>query len=309
MKKHKILLTSILISLLAISATISGCGFLDIAGESQSSTDSTYFESSTQNESQASATLSQATDIANTLPSTSDYDYIKAAHDWIITNTSYDTTQPVSSIPSSSFSPSGVFVEHLAVCQGYALAYEALMDVRGIDCKVVYGQAGGISHAWNIVKLDGNWYHVDTTWDDPLIGGINGSGTSNLSYDYFLMPDSVILQNHTISYVIDNNNTRDKETAPECISDKYLFSPKSYGVNASEILNSINDMPEVYYRILHGGNPSVTFFFPESESYSDSIISDLQYYVASKDGSCSGFSINVSDTTFSGYKYITLIAK
>lgn len=309
MRKHKLLLTSLIIFLLAISTSFVGCSFLGIDDESQSSTDSTYFESSTQNEIQSSATLSQATDISNTLPVGKGYEYIKAAHDWIITNTSYDTTQPISSIPSSSFSPDGVFVNNLAVCQGYALAFEALMDVRNIECKVVYGQAGGISHAWNVVKLDGLWYHVDSTWDDPLIDGVNSSGTTNLTYDYFLMPDSLILQNHTISYVIDNNETNDKQTAPECSSEKYMFYPKSYGINIAEKLNSINEMPETYYRILHEGNPSVTFFFPESESYSDSIISDLQYYVASRDGSCSGFSINVGETTFSGYKYLTLIAK
>lgn len=251
----------------------------------------------------------QATNIVTSISSTTDYEFIKSAHDWIIINTSYDTTQPTSSIPNSSFSSAGLFETHLAVCQGYALAFEELIDAKGIECKVVYGQAGGISHAWNLVKLEGLWYHVDTTWDDPLIDGVNGSGSSNLSYDYFLMPDSVITQTHSISYVIDNNDTSNKETAPVSDSTTYVFYPKSFGISTAITLSTINEMPQKYYESLHNGNASVTFFFPESETYSDAIISDLQYYVASRDGSCSGFSLNISETSFVGYKYITLIPK
>ena len=68
-------------------------------------------------------------------------------------------------IPDSSFSAYGVFVEEIAVCQGYALAYKLLCDRVGIECYMVTSDS--MNHAWNIVWLDGSWYHVDATWDDP----------------------------------------------------------------------------------------------------------------------------------------------
>lgn len=59
---------------------------------------------------------------------------------------------------------------HSAVCDGYAFAYEYLLQQEGIECTIVFGRAGSAddmeNHAWNLVKLDGQWYEVDATWDD-----------------------------------------------------------------------------------------------------------------------------------------------
>ena len=57
----------------------------------------------------------------------------------------------------------GALVEHLAVGEGFAMAYKALCDEFGIDCRVVIGRKNGVAHAWNIVKLDGDWFHVDVS--------------------------------------------------------------------------------------------------------------------------------------------------
>lgn len=62
----------------------------------------------------------------------------------------------------------------MAVCEGYALAFEHLMHQAGIPCSYVSGDARheGLNetddrgHAWNVVKIDNRWYEVDTTWDD-----------------------------------------------------------------------------------------------------------------------------------------------
>lgn len=51
------------------------------------------------------------------------------------------------------------------VCQGYALLLRELLLQEGIPCRVVTGYAGGVSHGWNIVELDGKWYSLDVTWD------------------------------------------------------------------------------------------------------------------------------------------------
>lgn len=59
-----------------------------------------------------------------------------------------------------------VFVGKKAVCQGYALAVEELMDRLGIPCELV--SSSGADHAWNVVYLNGKWYHMDVTWNDPI---------------------------------------------------------------------------------------------------------------------------------------------
>ncbi|TXF35906.1 hypothetical protein E4J93_05910 [Collinsella sp. BA40] len=61
----------------------------------------------------------------------------------------------------------GGILEKQCVCEGYALAYKYYMNRLGIPCKVVSGAAGGESHAWNQIRIDGKWYMVDATWDDP----------------------------------------------------------------------------------------------------------------------------------------------
>ncbi len=66
----------------------------------------------------------------------------------------------------------GVFLEGKAVCEGYARAMQYLLQKCGIECAEVAGfirkengENGG-AHAWNIVKIDGDYYYLDTTWDD-----------------------------------------------------------------------------------------------------------------------------------------------
>ena len=136
------------------SLLINGCGYLSNAtGDTENiPSNNETEENSSDVESDLSHISDEAILIADTFEYTDDYDYIKQVHDWIISNTLYDTTQPINDIPASSFSSEGVLIEHLAVCQGYALSFEELIDAKGIECKVVYGRAGGISHAWNIVK-------------------------------------------------------------------------------------------------------------------------------------------------------------
>lgn len=52
------------------------------------------------------------------------------------------------------------------VCQNYAELYKLLCDIAGINCRLEAGKVDGVSHAWNLVEIDGTWYHVDTTWAD-----------------------------------------------------------------------------------------------------------------------------------------------
>lgn len=82
-------------------------------------------------------------------------------NDYLAQNCEYDTTLSKDFI----YSAYGVFVNKVAVCQGYALAYYVLANELGLDCEVVTSDS--LNHAWNMVKINGKYYQVDTTWNDP----------------------------------------------------------------------------------------------------------------------------------------------
>ncbi|MDE6319573.1 MAG: hypothetical protein K2M22_07690, partial [Lachnospiraceae bacterium] len=88
-------------------------------------------------------------------------------HDYLVINVEYDYDNYLSgSIPDDSFNAYGALVNGTAVCNGYALAYKYLLNQVGIESYMVTSKS--MNHAWNLVKLDGEYYHVDTTWDDPV---------------------------------------------------------------------------------------------------------------------------------------------
>ncbi|MCR5716241.1 MAG: hypothetical protein K6G23_05300 [Lachnospiraceae bacterium] len=126
-----------------------------------------------------------------------DVEKLQTVHDWIINNTSYDYDNYLAgSIPWASYGVEGVMLNHTAVCQGYAETFELFCDVLGIECEMVTGRANGGGHAWNRVNLDGTWYEVDVTWDDPIYW-YNGVRQEVLRYTYFLISKEQMAQDHT----------------------------------------------------------------------------------------------------------------
>lgn len=78
-------------------------------------------------------------------------------------------------------------------CEAYSAAMCVLLEIAGIPARLVTGTAEG-PHAWNLVQLGGKWYHMDATWDDPVIG--NGS-RQELSHAYFSLSDAEIARSHS----------------------------------------------------------------------------------------------------------------
>ncbi|WP_169007205.1 transglutaminase domain-containing protein [Faecalispora jeddahensis] len=91
---------------------------------------------------------------------------IVAIHDYLVLNCSYDTSVATNSAPHDAYTAYGALVKQKAVCQGYAAAFQLLMQKLGIPGIVV--QSTAMNHAWNMVRYNGEWYHVDATWDDPV---------------------------------------------------------------------------------------------------------------------------------------------
>ncbi len=89
----------------------------------------------------------------------SDFDKVMAVHDYMVLNYHYD----LSSTPNHSIT---MMVTKTGVCQSYALAFLHLMHELEIPCIFVGSEA--MNHAWNLVQVEGDWYHIDLTWDDPV---------------------------------------------------------------------------------------------------------------------------------------------
>ncbi len=133
------------------------------------------------------------------MPGMTEFDKARAIHDWLVRNVAYDKAGVQSgNVPSTSFTAEGLFDTRVAVCDGYSKAFLILCERAGLDAVRVTGTAtntSGVtsSHAWNQVKIDGKWYNVDVTWDDPTASASYGD---NLSYVFFLVPDSEFYTDH-----------------------------------------------------------------------------------------------------------------
>ena len=117
----------------------------------------------------------------------SDIDKVKFVNDYIVQNTSY--SDQTNGSPHSAYT---ALAERKAVCQGYALLAQQMLTALGVESLYVVGYADGVGHAWNLVNLEGQWYHLDTTWNDPL-----PDRGKHVRYDYFLVTDSQLAKDHT----------------------------------------------------------------------------------------------------------------
>ena len=160
-----------------------------------------YFIDEFTSQSQVESAISQIEQVKNQIlqnRSGNAYDDIRMVHDYLVENIEYDTTISQSNI----YNVYGALVNGRAVCEGYARSFKYLMDELGIPCTLVIGtgtnsQGQTENHAWNYVQLNGTWYAIDCTWDDPVSS--TGYVSQSSRYRYFLKGSSEFMQDHTPS--------------------------------------------------------------------------------------------------------------
>ena len=159
------------------------------------------------------------------------YDRVKAIHDYLVKNVDYDYNGlKTGNLQPSVYTAEGALCNGLAVCQGYAEAFELLCAKAGVKAQMVYGDAGNStdgwqSHAWNVVRIDGEWYQIDCTWDDPLVDGEVISNGENIFYAYFLLTDSEMYTDHIVDYTYSKN-------VPSCTSTLFAGYSTRLSVDA-----------------------------------------------------------------------------
>ena len=122
----------------------------------------------------------------------------KFLHDSVVKSVAYDYESLKKTDCFNAHSVVGAFLDNRAVCEGIAKAFKLLCNEFDIKCIVVLGKAnqdGDFSkddyHAWNLVKIKDESYHVDVTWDNMY-----DKGLQHISYDYFNMTTEQIMLDH-----------------------------------------------------------------------------------------------------------------
>ena len=150
----------------------------------------------------------------------SDYEKELAVHDWMIDNAEYDPGElnhaPGGPAPEPDHNnPYGLMLRGKGICVGYSSTFQLFMDMLGIECITVRGTANeggpGNEHAWNMVRLDGEWYCVDVTWDDPVGSLFVSTGAH---HRYF---------NVTSDFLRSHVHYWDESTAPEATATAWAW--------------------------------------------------------------------------------------
>ena len=158
--------------------------------------------------------IASAGKLIESIPEGSDYNKILYVHDYIINNTVYNYETSDTERYDSRHTAYGCLVDGSAVCDGYAKAFQYIMNQIGIES----GICTGSNHAWNYVNLDGEYYWIDTTWDDTD----NKYSNKKFMYTYFLFNDEMLLRTRNFDII--------QSYVPECksIENNYFVKNGRY---------------------------------------------------------------------------------
>ena len=188
-----------------------------------------------------------------------------ALHDWLIRNCTYDKGE-LRAIPKPGehcSDPYGALVDGEAICMGYTTTFKLFMDMLEIPCGIVHSvDSEGDEHAWNTVQLDGSWYYVDTTWDDP----VPDEPDRDIKHQFFNITKDEISIEHVLP-----------EEAPDTDSSEFLFATQEIYT-----VTSLDEISDGVAAAAGRGHSDVALYFDmeDMELEKDSLFSsDDDYYI------------------------------
>lgn len=129
--------------------------------------------------------------ISQLSPDMTEYQRERAIHDFVASRCTYDDEALAHAEDWKgwwqTFTAYGALVEGKAVCEGYARAVQLLLSYAGMQSALVRGVSDNQRHMWNLVQVEGDWYHLDATWNDSRDQG---------EYFYFNLSDKQISADH-----------------------------------------------------------------------------------------------------------------
>lgn len=115
-----------------------------------------------------------------------EYERELAIHDAMATAVTYDKEAKY------AYDVFGALAEGKAVCEGYAEAFQYLLHQAGIQCLIAVGTGNSELHGWNVVRIDGNYYFTDVTWDDTEEKDIP------VMHTYFNLTEELLKRDHVL---------------------------------------------------------------------------------------------------------------
>lgn len=194
-------------------------------------------------------------------PGMNNHQKVKVIHDWVVLNLKYDTSYRKYTAYAGLQSGS-------AVCQGYSLLTYKLLKEAGITNKIVEGTAKqegarSQSHAWNLVLLDGRWYHLDTTWDDPT-----PDQDGVVSTAYYMRTDTQMRRDHSWTKSYPGASVSYYKTLSELVKQggqsvkgyEKLQKELDYGLyDEDQIVRSAEDLTLFVKKAIDAGEHSLLF--------------------------------------------------
>lgn len=122
----------------------------------------------------------------------SNYDKVKIFHDHIVNNTTYDE-----SLKEESYTAYSLITTNKSICGGYTDIISIYLHKLGIQNYKITSE----NHIWNLINLDGTWYHVDATWDDPVAS----DGNEYLIHSFFMINTNKLLELDRVEHTFNHN--------------------------------------------------------------------------------------------------------
>ena len=157
-----------------------------------------------------------------------------------------------------------VLIYGSSVCQGFSVTAQYLLSKVGIQACTITGHAGDVPHAWTLMKLDGNYYYMDSTWSGSTYDDGSSGGIKYINYNYFALTEKDFDLKHTPSDIID---------MPTAVSmdDNYYVKEGLYITDWNE--NSIGNLLGNAYS---NGNKVFTLRFSDENLYNQFLSTFIQ---------------------------------
>ena len=241
-------------------------------------------------------------------------------HDYLIDHVDYDTqidTINLNNNNPDTYTAYGALVNRVSVCEGYTKAFQMLLNGLGVDCVGVIGRSQDQMHIWNAVKLNGEWYYVDATWDDQE--------KSYARHLYCNVNERYLLEDHTISPLFDQlkddeiNGVSGEYNAclmnlfiPDCTADEFFYykqkSPRLTDYDGSDIKRGLLTAAE-------NREDYFIFYIDEDMDYQTAVTDLFVYYpqhfftyINAVNNSLSDCSIDESNIGYIAYEKSRIVA-
>lgn len=159
-------------------------------------------------------------------------------HDYLVLNCKYDLGHKINP-DSDGITSYDIICGNAGVCQGYAQAYNDLLRRVGVESIMVSSDA--MNHAWNMVKIDNNWYHVDVTWDDPV-----PDYEGRVKHTYFMMSDAAAQMRGELHYSWNSKGISADDTRYDDMfwsnvsSEIFMYNGKWYYIDGDGTYSNYN---------------------------------------------------------------------